>query len=187
MQYGIQRIQREVRCPAMEVIQPLTSDGTGVFAVPGDYLEMISLTTADQVNHDKLVRRDVQTVIRGQLQGLGIPRIYCRQGFNFLVAALPPVGTTLYLNYYQDSSGLVNGTDSNWLTDAAPDLLAYAALTYAADFFLDERAQAWEQKYQTIKQSLIDMGTQDELENASIGYVNGAIIDDGYSYYGGWY
>ena len=38
-------------------------------------------------------------------------------------------------------------SDTNALTVTAPDLLIYAALTYAADYYLDERAGIFEQKF----------------------------------------
>lgn len=180
MQFGVQRIQREVRVPSMEMLLAVTFDGTTVnLPVPGDYLEMISINTNDTVNQTKLIRTDLQTAIR-ESQYPGIPRFYCRQGPNFIIAPKPSAGVILYLNYYQDAQGLMNPTDTNWITIACPDLLIYAALSYAADFYLDERAGQFEQRYQQIMTQLQNMANQDELENASITPAYHAC--DGYPY-----
>ena len=51
------------------------------------------------------------------------------------------------LNYYALFTDLVADSDENILSQIAPDLLTYAALTYASDYYLDERSDIWESKY----------------------------------------
>lgn len=166
---AIQRIQRDLRVPAMEAQTTFAMNGAdGIIPVPGDYLEMIAITFNDNVNQKKLVRTDFQTAIRlGQTPG--VPTSYYRSGGNFLIGPYPPLaGTTCYISYYQDASSLNNPTDHNWLTDAAPDLLVYGALCYASDYFLDERADKFEGRFSSIMSSLQLQALDDELENASI-------------------
>lgn len=166
---AIQRIQRDLRIPAMEAQATFIMSGVdGVISVPTDYLEMIALTFNDQINQKKLARVDFQTAMRlGSIPG--IPSSYYRSGGNFLIGPFPPLtGTLCYLSYYQDAGTLSLGTDHNWITDSAPDLLIYGALSYASDFFLDERAAKFEERFNSILSSLQLQAFDDELENASI-------------------
>ena len=167
MSFGIQRIQRELRVPAMEKIVELECDGTSTLAVPGDLLQVISLHTNDTANRSKLTRVDLPTILDLAAQA-GSPRVYHRETGNFSIGPVPPSGTVVFLHYYADASSLSADSDTNWLTEVAPALLIYAALSYAADYFLDDRKQMFEASYIQIAEQLTLMATQDEVENASI-------------------
>ena len=167
MQFGIQRIQRELRIPAMEKLANFVTDGTYNVAVPGDYLEMISIYTNTTTSHKRLTRVDAQSILDYSQQS-GIPQFYSRIGGNFVVGPVPPSGTSVFIYYYADASALVADSDTNWITDIAPTLLIYAALSYASDYFLDDRKQMFEASYMQIAEQLQNMALQDELENASV-------------------
>jgi len=168
LQFSIQRIQRVLRIPAMEAQLTLVTDGSANLLIPGDLLETIALFTDDTTNQDKLEKLDLQTVIR-RSNVPGIPYCYCRIGAQWLIGHKPPAGTNIYISYYQDASALSAPTDRNWLTDAAPDLFIYGALVRAADFFLDERKDQFEQAFTQALSDLQDQADRDELENASVG------------------
>lgn len=166
---AIQRIQRTLRVPSMEAQANYTYTGAenSLVPVPGDLLEVIDLTFNDQLRQRKLTRVDHQSAIR--LSNLpGNPTSYYRVGGNFLVGPNPPAGTVITIWYYQDAANLSADGDHNWLTDAAPDCLIYCALSYAADFFLDDRKDSFEQRFASIQSELQSMAQQDELMNASI-------------------
>jgi hypothetical protein len=167
MLYGIQRIQREVRCREMEKLTSVLTDGSSTIDIPTDLLEVISLNTNDQVNVHKLVRTDLQTILNYS-KIPGQPRFYYRQDGKFSIGPYPPEDTTIWINYYCDVSSLTADTDSNWLTEQAPALLVYAALAYAADYFLDDRKQLFESSYAQVGEQLMLQSTQEDLENASI-------------------
>ena len=167
MQFGIQRIQRELRIPAMEKLANFVTDGTYNVAVPGDYLEMISIYTNTTTSHKRLTRVDAQSILDYSQQS-GIPQFYSRIGGNFVVGPVPPSGTSVFIYYYADASALVADSDTNWITEIAPTLLIYAALSYASDYFLDDRKQMFEASYMQIAEQLQNMALQDELENASV-------------------
>lgn len=167
MGFGIQRIQREIRVPAMEKTVELTTDGTSRLAVPGDFLQVISIHTNDNTSRSKLVRADLQSIL-SLASVTGAPRIYHREGAYFHIGPVPPSGSKVYINYYADASSLSADSDTNWLTEVAPALLIYAALSYAADYFLDDRKQMFEASYMQIAEQLVSMSMQDEVENASI-------------------
>lgn len=165
--FGIQRIQRELRVPAMEKVAIFTTDGTYQVDVPGDYLEMINIYTNTPSSHQRIVRTSSQNIL-DYIQIPGIPQYYSRVGGKFYVGPFPPSGTQIYIHYYADASALVADTDINWITEVAPTLLVYAALSYAADYFLDDRKQMFEQSYMQIANQLQFMAQQDELANASV-------------------
>lgn len=168
MQMGVQYVQRKLRVPPMETTLIHTCDGTKIVPVPGDFLEAIALYTDDTTNGvAKLEKRDLQTVLQAA-QAPGSPRYYYRSGGNFLLGPTPTSGTTLYVHYYADASQLVADTDSNWLTEAGPTILVYAALKYAADFFLDDRKSAFAETLGEDMSDLQEMASRDELVNGSI-------------------
>ena len=47
--------------------------------------------------------------------------------------------------------------------EVAPDLIIYGALTFAADYYLDERAQVFESKFQTFLAELQEQANDQEL------------------------
>ena len=69
----------------------------------------------------------------------GKPDHFTRQQEALFIHPQPADGD-LTLYYYGDFDALSADSDTNALTETAPDLLMYAALTYAADYYLDERA-----------------------------------------------
>ena len=169
---GVQRISRDLNVPQMEYQLAYTFTGletpVGTLPLPSDYLGIISLSYTDSSTETKLTRVDLQTALRSAVN-LGIPSVFYRRGNYIILGPSPTVGTILYLDYYQMPSALVSPTDTNWLTLTAPDLLLYAALTYAADTFLDERAPIWEGRYKMIHDAIQSNADQDEYANAVMG------------------
>ncbi len=165
---GALRINRTLRIPAMEAKATVVSGASPVaLPVPADLLELIDIYTNDQVNQYKLIRTTQDRIILYSQQ-VGIPKFYYREGTNYLIGPSCPSGINFYINYYQSAATLVNDGDTNWLTQVAPDLWAYAALTYADDYFLDERAPMFEATYQNILEDLRNQALEGDLINASI-------------------
>lgn len=182
LNFGVQRIQRELRVPAMEKIAEFICDGTNRVPVPGDYLEALNVYTNSTAEQNRLIKTDMQTILNFQNIS-GSPRYYTRISGNFHVGPFPAAGTSIFIHYYADTSGLVADTDINWITEVAPTLLVYAALSYASDYFLDDRKQMFEASYIQIAEQIQNMALQDELENASIS----SAYDSSPSYVGPYY
>jgi hypothetical protein len=167
MKFAVQRIHTEMRVPAMEKVVQVLTDGSSAIPVPGDLLEFISVHTNDQTNHDKLVKTDLQTILKwSQIQS--IPKYYHREVATIYLGPYPPANTSIYINYFSDSSTLAADTDTNWLTEVAPMLLIYAALSYASDYFLDDRKNLFEFTYNQTRENIQNMALQDEVTNASV-------------------
>lgn len=167
MKFGIQRIHTELRVPAMEKTVEMLTDGASGLVVPGDLLEFISVHTNDNVNHDKLIRTDLQSIL-AYSKIPGVPKFYHREGGLIYIGPYPPDQTSVFISYFSDSSALVADSDYNWLTEVAPMLLIYAALSYAADYYLDDRKGLFEATYGQTRDNLQNMALQDEVSNASV-------------------
>ncbi len=182
LNFGVQRIQRELRVPAMEKIAEFITDGTNKVPVPGDYLEVLNVYTNSSAEQNRLIKTDMQTILNFQNIS-GSPRYYTRISGNFHVGPFPAAGTSIFIHYYADCSSLNADTDTNWITEVAPTLLVYAALSYASDYFLDDRKQMFEASYIQIAEQIQNMALQDELENASVS----SAYDSSPSYVGPYY
>lgn len=137
------RIQRVLRTPAQEAQQTYTISGqTGYVTIPTNLLEIISV----YMDGVAVTRIPHHEMIQAQKTGeQGIPRQMCRQQAKILLHPQPTTGT-VYLDYYAEFPSLTSDSDTNSLTAIASDILTYTALSYAADYFMDERAALFEQK-----------------------------------------
>jgi hypothetical protein len=165
---SITRCQRELRLPLMEKVITVTIDDSydGI-AIPADFLELISIENSDGF---EMERRTLQEVKRLAASGnLGKPRVYMRQGSKWYFGPKPQVDDTITIAYYAEFDALSADSDTNKLTISAPDLAMYGALSYACDFFIDDRAATFEGRFQAIKVELNNQKNMDELSgNATV-------------------
>ena len=163
------RCTRELRTPAQEAEATMTVGSTFTgFPVPADIIQSIAMmadTVSGQqrkVTYEPLARfleRDVY---------VGAPAYYTRIGNFYQLRPLPAEDTVLTLYYYGEFEQFAGDSDETVLSLIAPDLLIYAALSYAADYFMDDRAQAFEGRYAQIAQALQDQAYDLEAHDASI-------------------
>ena len=141
---GITRIQRSLRVPSMEKKHTYNfSSEVSYVALPSDFLEAIDV----YYDHTAL-KRVPMTEMAARKDGneTGTPSYFAREQGTLLLYPHPTSGS-LTLNYYASFTEMVNDSDENVLAMIASDLITYAALTYAADYFLDERSMVFSQKY----------------------------------------
>jgi hypothetical protein len=168
LKMGSQYIHRKLRVPPMEYLIEVTSAGAKYIPVPGDFLQVIALYHDDStMGRGALVKRDLATVLASAVT-IGVPTMYCRVGDSFVLGPTPPSGTKTYIHYYRDTPELVEDTDHNWLTDAAPTLLVYAGLKYAADYYLDDRKPLFLETFNDEMRAVQDMSDTDELSGAAM-------------------
>lgn len=162
---GIARIQRQLRTPLNENKTDYTISGaTASITLPTDFLEIISLYQG-QYELDRIPMARYRQL---QQQGAqGNPRFFVREQEKLLLHPVPTTGSvTLY--YYAEFPALSANTDTNNLTTVAPDLATYAALTFAADYYLDERGTIFEEKYQTFLSEVQEQANDQELNGGSM-------------------
>ena len=142
---ALTRIQRLLRIPAMERQQTYSfTSGTAItqVVVPANMLEIIDL----QYDGMGLVRVPLhEMAVQHKVSETGSPKYFSREREVIKIAPLPTSGI-LYLNYYAELDELTDDSSENIITLIASDLLTYTALSYAGDYFLDERAPLFEQK-----------------------------------------
>tara|TARA_R110002020_G_scaffold181450_1_gene376420 strand:+ start:10251 stop:10859 length:609 start_codon:yes stop_codon:yes gene_type:complete len=141
---GIARIQRTLRIPSMEKAHTYAiSAQTSKVTIPNDFLEAIDLIY-DNHTLSRVPMKEMQDYKKaGQT---GSPHYFTREGGSFLLYPEPTSGS-LILNYYSQYTALSADSDTNVLTDIASDLICYAALVYASDYYLDERRATFENAY----------------------------------------
>ena len=157
---GIARIQRQLRSPINERKAEYTiSSTTSSVILPNDFLEIISLYMG---KHE--LKRISMSRYRElfEANATGNPQCFTREQQRLLLYPQPTSGT-LTLYYYCDFPALVNNADENDLTAVASDLVIYSALTYAADYFLDERSAIFEQKFNQFLAELQEQANDQEL------------------------
>ena len=161
---GISRIGRQLRTAMNEQLQTyaLTAQ-TAKFTLPSDFLEIISLYYGDR----QLIRLPMAKFRPFTTSAAtGSPKYFTREQATILLHPQPTDGS-LVLYYYGDFPTLTADTDTNALSIAAPDLIIYAALTYAADFYLDERAEIFESKYTAFLAEIQEQANDQELNGSA--------------------
>lgn len=172
---SIQRAQRVLRVPAMEKsVEIATAANEEMVSVPGDLLSFITVMWQDASGYwHKLSRRDIGWVY-AQRQYVGNTAYYARQDGDLVLAPQPITAGKVRIDYFADFSNLINDTDTNWLTEIAPDVIIYGALSFAADYFLDNRRDSFEQRFVGGVEELLTQMQIDELSA-------GAAISPAYS------
>lgn len=161
---AVSRIQRTLRVPAMEQIAPYTvnTDQQSIL-LPEDFLSMRFLYCGEfELQHLPIGR----FLARGQV--FGAPKFYTRVGGELKLFPLPLAGTELNLVYYAEIPDLADDTSTNFLCAIAPDLLVYGALCFAADYYLDDRKQAFEDGFTRIYAELVEQALLVEMEQSAM-------------------
>ena len=157
---GIARIQRQLRTPLNENVATYTISGaTSQVTLPQDFLEIISLYF-DDTELKRVPMSKFRTFAGNPYTG--DPIAFTRQQQNLLLHPQPSSGD-LTLYYYGEFAPMTQNSDENTLAAVAPDLIIYAALTYAADYYLDERAELFEGKYNQFLSEIQEQANDQEL------------------------
>lgn len=160
IEQSIQRIQRVLRIPVMEATQNYTiSTQTGSIVLPSDFLELIEIYHSSKsmirLPHRKMLDYKINTVA-------GLPDYFTRVKADVLLYPEPSSGV-VSLHYYQSFPAMTQDSDETTLAKIASDLIIYGALGYAADYFLDERAAIYEQKFQQFLFEIQEQANDAEL------------------------
>lgn len=163
---AVGRIQRTLRIPPMEKTETytVTTVTPDTLVLPNDFLNIKYLYSGSTL----LEYVDVGTFL-GTFDATGsTPKMYTRLQAALKVKPTPAEGTEITMIYYGEIPDLVQDTDENFLTDIAPDLLTYGALTFAADYFVDERKPLFEERYAQIYSELEEQSRLNEMDQSAI-------------------
>ena len=161
---GIARIQRSLRTPMQEKTFVVNITAlTSTITLPADFLETISLYQGayevQRVSMERFRQLD-------QVNYAGNPVSYTRIGPDLHLYPQPTSGS-LTLYYYAEMPALVNPTDTTPMTLVASELIIYAALTFAADYYLDERSTLFEEKFNQFMAEHQEMANDQELNGGT--------------------
>ena len=141
---GMARVQRQLRTPMQEALTTYNlSSQTEYVSLPNDFIEIVSIyylnTELTRVPMSKYRSLNANNYS-------GNATHFTRQQEKIYLFPQPSSGS-LYLYYYNEFTSMSADSDENNLAKVAPDLLIYAGLTYAADYYLDTRSNAFETKF----------------------------------------
>jgi len=141
---SIARIQRTLRVPSMEKQQSyIIEDKAAFLFLPSDFLEIIDL----YYDKTSLTRVPLHQIMEYRDAGeFGTPKFFAREGGSLIIYPYPTSGS-VKLNYYAQFADMTADSDENNLAASSSDMIIYAALSFAADYYLDERGPLFEQRY----------------------------------------
>tara|TARA_R110001632_G_scaffold92325_2_gene197418 strand:+ start:2578 stop:3180 length:603 start_codon:yes stop_codon:yes gene_type:complete len=157
---GIARIQRTLRIPSMETQNTYNfSSQTTKVTLPSDFLEAIDIYYGSG-DLTRLPMREMQEISQGN--ETGSPQYFAREGSTLLLYPQPSSGS-LILNYYASFEELTTDSSVNNLSNIGSDLIIYAALTYASDYYIDERSPVFDAKYMTFMSEIQEQANGQEM------------------------
>lgn len=167
---SLQRCARELRITTQEATATLTvaNPYTGM-SVPSDIVSVIAMTAEVSGGQQrKLTHLPMSRFLEMDNTPSGQPLFYTRIDDKFQFRPTPALDTVLTLYYYGEFEAFTGDNDSTPLSLIAPDLLIYGALSYASDYFMDDRGQAFEGRYEQIKQALQDQAYDLQAHDAAV-------------------
>tara|TARA_Y100000385_G_scaffold283369_1_gene339387 strand:- start:195 stop:827 length:633 start_codon:yes stop_codon:yes gene_type:complete len=161
---SIARIQRQLRTPLNENKTTYTISGqTASITLPTDFLEIISLYYQG-MEMTRVPNSKMRNLVNNPTGGS--PTVFTREQQNLLLHPQPTSGDVV-LYYYGEFAPMVANTDENDLAKVAPDLILYGGLGYAADYYLDERRDIFEAKFQQFLSELQQQADDQELNGGT--------------------
>ena len=161
---SIARIQRQLRTPMSErVLEVTITSQTESMTLPSDFIEIISLYHS-QYELERVSMRRYRELIDNVYAGK--PQFFTRQAEKLLLYPQPSDGK-LILYYHGEYPALSADSDENVLTQSASDLIIYGALSLAADFYLDNRAELFESRFNQFLTELQEQANDQELNGGT--------------------
>lgn len=150
---------------------------TGIMQKPSDWRKTIAFyagTGVDNNTHTPVFLRDYSFIrtVYPDASVTGVPRFYGDASYNYwLVQPTPTAGLLYKIPYFATLTLLDDTTQTNWLTEEAPDLLLYASLLEAVPFLkVDDRIQVWQGYYNAAKTALMNQEMEGKYDTqASVG------------------
>jgi|TARA_R110000782_G_scaffold2530_1_gene9788 hypothetical protein len=149
------RISREIKIQGfIRVITTPLTIGVAVYLKPDRWRDTVSMS----VNNKSIFGRSYEYSrsywpVESETAA---PQFYADYGYqHWLITPTPSAADTLEISYYEQPQFLDENTQTNFLTDYAPDVLLYATLLEATPFLKnDERMQVWQTMYDRAAQAL---------------------------------
>lgn len=165
LEQGLARIQRTLRVPSMEKVQTYTVNDVApnALVLPNDFLNIKHLYCGDILLEYVDLGRYLQYPA-----SVDTPRIYTRVQGELKVKPTPPEGTEIFMVYHGEIPDLPSDISTNFITEIAPEALVYGGLTYASDYFIDERKPLFEETFGRVMAELTEQAYLTEFEQSSM-------------------
>lgn len=149
------RISRELKIQGfIRVVATNTIIGQSVYTKPDRWRDTVSIT----VGNAPVFARSLEYCKNywPDSSQTGTPAFYADYDYTrWLFVPTPVAVASVEIVYYEQPPLLDDSTQTNWLTDYAPNALLYAALLEATPFLKnDERIQVWQSMYDRAAQTL---------------------------------
>lgn len=144
------RALRSLRIPPMEKTAVIEIDDDGYFLIPSDFIELKEAVIVRSNQNIILERKSIHEVDFQNNESPSQPCFIARYQGTFRVGPYDnPAGVDeVNFYYYAFLPPLVDDTNCNWLSSAAPELILYGALEELSAYTRDEEGQArWGQKF----------------------------------------
>ena len=163
---GVNRAHRLLRVPGTETEKDVTVDANGDVEIPTDFLALVAF---DYDDNSEFYYQTYQTIRdkKKNVRDAGPTGryFYSRRRDKFKFYPALTAGETLTIIYYGDPSPMAADEDAVPILYFAPDAVKYAALSYAADYFDDERAATFEGRFQQLVSEIKDQAYEQEASN----------------------
>ena len=155
---GLRRIERLLRTPLQRTSITFTvpTDWDGGFGVPDDYLGFYYL----KVNDIPVNRITANSAGKPYP---GTPSEFYMDRGKFMFRPTLSESDVIDLGYYQEFAQGVTSTSVTNYSVVLGDLVVYAALIYAADFFVDVRREGFKATFIDLQNEVQLMADQDEM------------------------
>jgi hypothetical protein len=153
--FAERRVARDLKVQGfIRAVQTPLTIGSAVLEKPDRWRDTVSMHTQGQ----PLYARSYE-YLRSYWPdeaATGTPEFYADYDYNhWLIAPTPVAASTLEIIYYEMPRLLDDDSQTNWLTDYAPNVLLYAALLEATPFLKnDERIGTWQAMYSAAAEAL---------------------------------
>jgi hypothetical protein len=160
--FAERRISRDLKIQGFQaVVVTSLQAGVAVLPKPDRWRETISMNIGTGANNNTRVQvfSRVYEYIRSYWPNdtqVAQPVFYADYNYtNWIIAPTPDAAYPIEILYYELPVLLDDNTQTNWLTQYAPNLLLYATLLEATPFLKnDERIPVWQAMYQSAAQAL---------------------------------
>jgi len=161
---SIARIQRQLRTPLNESVTTYTISGqTPSVTLPNDFLEIINVYLGG-TELTRIPMSKFRTFAANPYTGN--PMVFARQQSSLLLHPQPSTGD-LVLYYYSEFPVMTANSDENSLAAVASDLIIYGALTFASDYYLDERGPLFEEKFNQFLLEIQEQANDQEMNGGT--------------------
>lgn len=152
---GLLMAQRDLRTPMQEVLdtETVAFPWTG-WTVPTDFKRTIAMMYETSNGLTRIQYLPPERFLEVDNIENSSPIYFTRLEDKFQFRPTPAEDIELTHYYYGDLPAFTDDNSTTVLSTIAPDLVIYAGLSYAADYFLDDRFERFENRYVSIAEAV---------------------------------